>query len=279
MFIFRPEGTGVCIAIVFLLVTIHEQLLLDITKDKLVEYNAALLSICMVVLLGFIDDVIDLRWAHKLVVPTVASFPLLVAYNGITHVLVPSLLSGVLGAKIIDLGILYYFYMGSLAVFCTNTINIYAGINGIEVGQSFIIGCFICTHNVIEMRLKMSDETYNNHLFSLTLMIPFLCTTLALLKQNAFPSKVFVGDTFCYFAGMTFAVVCILGHFSKTMLLFFIPQLINFVLSIPQLIGVIHCPRHRLPKFNPNTYQLHCVDNHYTLINAFLRVCGPTNEQ
>lgn len=233
----------------------------------------------MVVLLGFIDDVIDLRWAHKLVVPTVASFPLLVAYNGITHVLVPSLLSGVIGAKIINLGALYYIYMGSLAVFCTNTINIYAGINGIEVGQSFIIGCFICTHNVIEMRIKISEETYNNHLFSLTLMIPFLLTTLALLKKNSFPSKVFVGDTFCYFAGMTFAVVCILGHFSKTMLLFFIPQLINFVLSIPQLIGVVHCPRHRLPKFNPETYQLHCVDNHYTLINAFLRVCGPTNEQ
>jgi UDP-N-acetylglucosamine--dolichyl-phosphate N-acetylglucosaminephosphotransferase len=35
-----------------------------------------------------------------------------------------------------------------------------------------------------------------------------------------------VGDTFCYFAGMTFAVVGILGHFSKTMLLFFIPQVL-----------------------------------------------------
>ena len=85
----------------------------------------------------------------------------------------------------------------------------------------------------------------------MTIMIPFLLTTLALLKHNSYPSKVFVGDTFCYFAGMTFAVVGILGHFSKTMLLFFIPQLINFLLSFAQLIGVIHCPRHRLPKFNP----------------------------
>ena len=48
-------------------------------------------------------------------------------------------------------------------------------------------------------------------------------TSLALMKHNAFPSKVFVGDTYCYFAGMTFAVVGILGHFSKTMLLLFIP--------------------------------------------------------
>ena len=47
---------------------------------------------------------------------------------------------------------------------------------------------------------------------------------------------------------MTFAVVGILGHFSKTLLLFFIPQLINFVYSLPQLVGIVECPRHRLPK-------------------------------
>ena len=54
-------------------------------------------------------------------------------------------------------------------------------------------------------------------------MIPFLLTTAALLKHNMFPSKVFIGDTFCYYAGMTFVVVAILGHFSKTLMLFFIP--------------------------------------------------------
>lgn len=54
-------------------------------------------------------------------------------------------------------------------------------------------------------------------------MIPFLFLSYALWKHNKYPSKVFVGDTYCYFAGMTFAVVGILGHFTKTMLLFFIP--------------------------------------------------------
>jgi len=200
----------------------------------------------MVVLLGFIDDVIDLRWRHKLIVPTIATFPLLVAYSGLTSVVVPTFFQGVLG-KTFEISIFYYMYMGNLSVFCTNAINIYAGINGIEVGQSFIIACFIMIHNIIELKLNLTPEIYSNHLFSLTIMIPFVCTTLALLKHNAYPSKVFVGDTFCYFAGMTFAVVAVLGHFSKTLMLFFIPQWINFFLSIPQLTGVIHCPRHRLP--------------------------------
>ena len=112
------------------------------------EYNASLLSICFVVLLGFVDDVIDLKWRYKLIVPTVATFPLLVAYNGLTCVVVPKLLRSLLGG-ILDLGIFYKIYMGMLAVFCTNSINIYAGLNGIEVGQSFIIGIFVILHNII----------------------------------------------------------------------------------------------------------------------------------
>jgi UDP-N-acetylglucosamine--dolichyl-phosphate N-acetylglucosaminephosphotransferase len=77
--------------------------------------------------------VIDLKWRHKLVVPTFATLPLLVAYGGLTSVVVPKFLSPFFG-NYVDLGILYQIYMGSLAVFCTNSINIYAGINGLEVG-------------------------------------------------------------------------------------------------------------------------------------------------
>lgn len=99
-----------------------------------VEYNAALLSICLVVLLGFIDDVIDLKWRHKLIVPTIASVPILVAYKGLTSVVVPTLLRGLVGSPTFDLSFLYYIYMGMLAIFCTNSINIYAGLNGLEVG-------------------------------------------------------------------------------------------------------------------------------------------------
>ena len=84
-------------------------------------------------------------------------------------------------------------------------------------------------------------------------MLPFLAVTLALWKFNKYPSQVFVGDTFCYFAGMTFAVVGILGHFSKTLILFFLPQTINFLYSIPQLFHFVPCPRHRLPKYDPKT--------------------------
>lgn len=137
----------------FLLVTIQQQVTLTFTQDRLIEYNAGLLAICMVVMLGFVDDVVDLKWRHKIIVPTVASFPLLVAYKGITSVIVPKLLRSVLGGYV-NLGIIYYLYMGNIAIFCTNAINIYAGINGIEVGQTIIVGCFIIIHNIIEINMN-----------------------------------------------------------------------------------------------------------------------------
>ena len=55
---------------------------------------------------------------------------------------------------------------------------------------------------------------------------------------------------------MTFAVAGILGHNTKTMLLFFVPQLVNFLYSCPQLFRLIPCPRHRMPGYLPKTDQL-----------------------
>lgn len=41
--------------------------------------------------------------------------------------------------------------MGLLAVFCTNAINILAGINGLEAGQSLVISASIIVFNLVEL--------------------------------------------------------------------------------------------------------------------------------
>ena len=79
--------------------------------------------------------------------------------------------------------------------------------------------------------------------------IPFPSPPPPYFLYARYPSRVFVGDTYCYFAGMTFAVVGILAHFSKTMLLFFMPQVFNFLFSVPQLFHFVPCPRHRMPQW------------------------------
>lgn len=52
------------------------------------------------------------------------------------------------------------------------------------------------------------------------ILVHFFC----LFLFSRYPARVFVGDTFCYWAGMTLASTCIIGRFSKTMALFLIPQ-------------------------------------------------------
>lgn len=173
--------------------------------------------------------------------------------------------------------------MGLLAVFCTNSINIHAGINGLEVGQTVVIAFAvsmkawqnknhynnlfksvwyifgnlqIMLHNVMQIGASADPEYKQAHAFSIYLTQPLLATSLGLLSYNwcvfepsffflffedyfwifnistqwpyiqslrpltfhavlllRYPSSVFVGDTYTYFAGMTMAVVGILGHF------------------------------------------------------------------
>jgi UDP-N-acetylglucosamine--dolichyl-phosphate N-acetylglucosaminephosphotransferase len=316
-----PEALGIVAGAVFLVCLIF--CLVGYAAwhpSKLLDMNSALLSICFMLFLGFTDDVLDWPWRYKLFLPSVASLPLLCCYNGSTSIVVPipmrswlwhdksaTLLGHVLSplivvdanaeGSLVELGFLYLLYMGLLAVFCTNAINIYAGINGLEAGQSYIIGCAVLVHNLLEIRFHNNLE--ENHLFSVMVMLSFVGVTLGLLKHNWFPASVFVGDTFCYFAGMTFAVVGILGHFSKTLLLFFIPQVINFVWSVPQLFKFVPCPRHRLPAINADTGLMEpstfpCQPHEYrilkrhpndttvpnmTVINLCLQLVGPMSER
>nr|GMC91249.1 UDP-N-acetylglucosamine--dolichyl-phosphate N-acetylglucosaminephosphotransferase-like [Ipomoea batatas] len=184
-----PESLGIVVGTVFLVVAILFQYF-NFTADSnwLVEYNAALASICFMMMLGFVDDVLDVPWRVSSFVDGVCW-----AYN--------------------------YCYTKASSSICW---------------------------------IRNSGSRY--------------------------PSLVFVGDTFTYFAGMTMAVVGILGHFSETLLIFFTPQVLNFLLSLPQLAGIIPCPRHRLPKFDPQT-RLLTGTNDGTLVNFFLRQFGRMSEQ
>lgn len=64
----------------------------------------------MATLLGFLDDIFDIRWRHKLPIPIIASIPLLMVYyaeQGITNVVVPLHLRFLFGT-LINLGRLLF---------------------------------------------------------------------------------------------------------------------------------------------------------------------------
>ena len=157
-----PEAAGLAPAAVFLaslsvLQVAHMWLGGEGAKEWAVEHNSALATIGFAVFLGFVDDVLELPWRAKMILPAFAAMPLLLSYAGSTTILVPRplrrALELVLGAGagdlgLLDLGPLYYVYMFLLTIFCTNSINIHAGINGLEAGQSAVIAAAMVLLNV-----------------------------------------------------------------------------------------------------------------------------------
>ncbi|CAP21068.2 Protein CBG24468 [Caenorhabditis briggsae] len=264
-----PEPMGVICAAVYLIVMFVfipfpfiEWIGMDtFPYAKLLAILSGLISISTAILLGFADDMLDLRWRHKLLFPTLSSLPLLMVYyvsGNSTTVIVPTIVRHLVQPFVvlpitINISFIYYIFMGMVIVFCTNAINILAGINGLESGQSLVISASVSLFNLVQVYRFGADENaagFWHHIISLYFLLPFTACTAVLFYFNKYPSRVFVGDTFCYWSGMTLAVVSILGHFSKTLMLFFIPQTINFLYSIPQLFHLVPCPRHRLPKYD-----------------------------
>ncbi|WWC85792.1 uncharacterized protein L201_000659 [Kwoniella dendrophila CBS 6074] len=256
-------------------------------QRELTLYLSSLLSLLTATLLGFIDDLFDIRWRHKLPIPIVAAVPTLLVYysvGGVTTVVLPKGLGGwlsgiglerfIMQGNIVDLGPIYYLYLILLPTFTTNSINILAGINGVEVIQALIISLSVLINDLLFLPiwspslltlLKIENpengrilnwaigEVVDRHLMSFYFMAPLFMICAGFLWHNWYPAKAFPGDTFCYFSGMAFSAIAIQGHFSKTLILFFLPQIFNFILSCPQLFGLVDCPRHRLPFYDEKT--------------------------
>lgn len=270
--------------------------------NKLAEYLSGALCLLSTILLGFFDDLFDIRWRHKFFLPAVASLPLLIVYYvdfSVTSIVIPRFvtsnqfgeyfleilgsfvhavntavtyvtglkfttlandyeISSTLPPKLLDLGIFYYGYMSALSIFSPNSINILAGVNGLEVGQSIVLGVIFLINDLCYLFTPtISQAATDSHMLSAVFIIPFLGVSVGLFQFNFYPAQVFVGDTYCYFSGMVFAIVGILGHFSKTLLIFLLPQIVNFVYSVPQLFNIVPCPRHRMPKFNLDDGLMH----------------------
>jgi len=129
-----PEPLGLIPALIFIalntIMIVYIKLYLE---NFVLSQISALYSIFCIIFMGFCDDVFDIRWRIKIWIPILAAIPLLIVYDGPTHIVMPLPIRHILKWKILELGYLYYFYMIIITIFCTHSINIYAGINGLEI--------------------------------------------------------------------------------------------------------------------------------------------------
>lgn len=192
--------------------------------------------------IGTLDDIVDIKWRTKLVMSAFTYIPL---YQQNTSIL--------LFGNIIELGFFYHVYIILWCIWCGNSINIYAGINGIEAGQCLIIACGL--------------------FFVVPGMLGYICVCSVLLYLNWFPASIFVGDSWCYLSGAFFVAVA--QHETETLAIMMLPQILNTLFSLPELLG--ECPRHRMPKYDAKNNVL-LPSGKGTLLNNILHLCGPMTE-
>ena len=121
-----PECMGFASAIAFIVIAFFYW-----PEEYQRTHLAVMLTILSTILLGFADDMLDLKWRYKLFFPFFFMVPTLKAFTGSTSIPVPYPISAILSLESLDLSYLYLFYLILLGIYFTNTINIYAGINGL----------------------------------------------------------------------------------------------------------------------------------------------------
>ena len=204
-----PECVGFAAAVAFSMIGMVVSVILRVwaTPESLTMHIAVFVTIFGTILLGFADDMLDLLWRYKLIFPFFIVLPMICVYGGPTHVGVIPPFSAIFGDSI-ELSYLYLLYITLLGIYLTNTINIYAGINGLEVGQSIVAASGMLIYFFAD---SLINNTYSQYIYSTYLLVTFLGTAVALMRFNAYPASIFIGDTFCYFAGIILAVAAIWG--------------------------------------------------------------------
>ena len=56
-----------------------------------------------------------------------------------------------------------------------------------------------------------SNTTSGKYQYSSYLLATFIGGSLALMKYNQYPAQIFIGDTYCYYAGIVLALAAIQG--------------------------------------------------------------------
>ncbi len=159
--------------------------------------------------MGLFDDMVNLPWRYKALLPVFASLPYMVLRPS-DRTTISLLLLGM-----IDLGSLFFILLVPIMVtVVTNTYNQLGGLNGLEslTGLVVLIGLSIVSGN-----------------FILTI-VPTLC--LIFLAYLSYNGKVFIGNVGTFSIGLTLAVYSVLMSVKLFLLICLAPHIVNSLLVL-----------------------------------------------
>lgn len=193
-----------------------------------------------ILILGIVDDVIDLSAKFKFVVQIVIAI-VIVFWGGLQVDFINLPFGGQLEFGFFSSVITILWIVG-----ITNAINFIDGLDGLAAGVSAI-----ALVTIAGMAMIMG----NVYVFSMAILLFF--SILGFLRYNFHPAKIFMGDTGSMFLGFMIGVLSLLGFKNVAIISFIIPI---FILGVPiadTLIAMVRRYINKQPMTSPDSSHLH----------------------
>jgi len=191
-----------------------------IDNAYVIKLLAGLVTIFLITVIAFLDDIFIIRRVWRIILPGIAALPLIIVDTGIPKIN--------LFNQEIYLGTLYTYILIPVGVIaCANFINILAGFNGLEAGSGAVACTAIFTASLILMKLEPNKYSITTPI----MMLAMLGACIAFLVFNWYPAKIFPGNVGTYVIGASIASAVIIGDMEKIGIFVLIPQIIEFFLK------------------------------------------------
>jgi UDP-N-acetylglucosamine--dolichyl-phosphate N-acetylglucosaminephosphotransferase len=228
-----PKGGGFVLlfAIVFALLVVVGLNTFQKLSVEMVGLFAALVSILLASMIGLLDDQLDFSNRAKVILPMVATIPMMAVSVGTPTMNIPFI-------GLVNFGIAYALVIVPLMMtFIIDASNMYGGMNGLEVGLSTINASGLIVYVLLKPVMQGSAIS-PNELQAGTIAAALLGASLGFLIFNWYPAKVLPGDVGRLPIGAAIAAALIIGNMDRLAILMYIPFGINFLLYLVYRIYV-----------------------------------------
>jgi UDP-N-acetylglucosamine--dolichyl-phosphate N-acetylglucosaminephosphotransferase len=222
-----PKGGGIIVlfAIVFGLLLVMGITTFQEQAEVREGLLAALVSILMAGIIGLLDDTFDFRNRIKIILPMVASIPMVAMSVGNPTMTIPFI-------GTINFGPFYALLIVPLMMtFIVDSTNMYGGMNGLEAGLSSINASAIVLYVLLSPYVG-GHMTTTAQTDAGMVAAALFGASIAFLIFNMFPAKVLPGDVGRLSLGATMASALILGNMDRLAIILYAPFLLNFLLYI-----------------------------------------------
>ncbi|MCJ7817364.1 MAG: hypothetical protein MUP60_00805 [Candidatus Thorarchaeota archaeon] len=222
-----PKGGGFVLlfAIAFALLVVVGLTTFQTFSVEMVGLFAALVSILLAGMIGLLDDQLDFSNRAKVILPMIATIPMIAVSIGTPTMNIPFI-------GTVNFGIAYALIIVPLMMtFIIDSTNMYGGMNGLEVGLSAVNASGLVLY-VILIPIMQGSLILSEQLQAGIVAAALLGASLGFLIFNKYPAKVLPGDVGRLPIGAAMAAALIIGNMDRLAILMYTPFAINFILYL-----------------------------------------------